>query len=120
MKKTNKAELINKLELVVEAQKKELKSAIDEGADNAMDLMKGVAVLAGVVLIIYLVFQAKSNKRSTKNLKSRLSARMEPLLSLALQKGASLFMEEATSKLVDYLDAKKDKEETAENNVSSK
>ena len=29
MKKTNKAELINKLELVVEAQKKELKTAID-------------------------------------------------------------------------------------------
>ena len=119
MKKTNKAELINKLELVVEAQKKELKTAIDEGADNAIELMKGVAVLAGVVLIIYLIFQAKSNKKSSKRLKNRLSSRMEPLVSMALQKGASLFMEEATNKLVDYLNAKKDKEETAKNHVSS-
>ena len=120
MKKTEKAELINKLELVVEVQKKELRSAIDEGADNALELMKGMAVLVGVLLIVYLIIQARSNKKSSKKLKSRLSSRMEPLVSLALQKGATLFMEEATSKLVDYLSAKKDKEETATNHASSK
>ena len=45
---------------------------------------------------------------------------MEPLVSLAIQKGATLFIEEAASKLVDYLSANKDEEETDKDHVSSK
>lgn len=118
MNREEKVVLINKLESIVESRKDELKLAIDEGADNAMELIKGMAILSGVLLIIYLIFQAKSGKRSSNKLNSRLATRMAPLITRALQRGTTLFMEEAASKLVDYLSSRHHDVETDKKYVS--
>ena len=119
MNESQKVVLVNKLESIVETHKQELKSAIDESADNAVDLLKGLAILSSILLIVYLIYQAKSGKEASNKLSSRLNARMAPLITKALQKGTTMFMVEAMDKLVDYLSSRQHKEETDKGHVSS-
>ena len=119
MNESQKVVLVNKLESIVEAHKQELKSAMDEGADNAVELLKGIAILSGILLIVYLIYQAKSGKETSNKLSTRLNARMAPLITKALQKGTTMFMEEAMNKLVDYLSSRQHNEATDNEHVSS-
>ena len=119
MNESTRLVLLKNLESKVELKKQDLRTAIDEGADNMAELMKGLAILTGVLLVVYLIFQARSGSSKADNkMSSRFAGRMAPLLSMALQKGAAIFMGEAIDKLVDYL-ATKDKHDNQEKDHDS-
>ena len=119
MNESTRLVLLKNLESKVELKKQDLRTAIDEGADNMAELMKGLALITGLLLVVYLIFKARSGRSNhDNNLGNKFAARMGPLLSMALQKGAAIFMGEAIDKLVDYL-ATKDKHDNQEKDHDS-
>jgi hypothetical protein len=104
MNEPNRLALIEELEAKVTLKKNELRIAIEEGADNMVELMKGLTILVGLLLLLYLIFQTTAGRSGSGNtLSDRFASRLSPLLSVALQKGAAIFIGEAMDKLVDYL-----------------
>lgn len=112
----DKAAMIKELESVVDDRKKELQLAIDEGADNLQELTKKMVLFGGGLILVYFILQRLLGNKVSK---SRMAARLMPLITLGLQSGAKMMMTDIFSKVVDYLNTEKsndqpDKEDTSE------
>lgn len=95
-----KTAAIKQLESVVDDRKKELQLAIDEGADNLQELTKKMVLFGGGLILVYFILQRILGNKASK---SRMAARLMPLITLGLQNGAKMMMTDIFSKVVDYL-----------------
>ena len=124
----NKAKRREELLATLELKKKALQEHLDEGANKAINVGKGIIVAGTGLLLIYAIFDRyleskfkPQKEQSTSSLtKSSVNNLLLPLLSILVQQGTHTLFELGKKKLINYLNTRNQKDERLSESISKK